>query len=117
MGKSEIEKIQKLVKKKKLKKLLKYLATEQDEGVVEAVFEAIGSIKGPDAVAELCRFMRSEEVSIRRMAAKALTVAAGYEDIEKLRHFADVETDEEIKSMLTSAAVSLSETAQKEDIA
>ena len=56
-------------------------------------------------------------VSLDVYKRQALTVAAGYEDIEKLRHFADVETDEEIKSMLTSAAVSLSETAPKEDIA
>lgn len=117
MAKSEIEKVQKLGKKKNLKKLLKYFETDQDESVVEAVFEAIGSIKSPDAVAELSRRMRSENAAIRKMAAKALTVAASYPDIEKLRHFADVETDEEIKSMLISAAVSLSESAPKDEIA
>lgn len=117
MGKSEVEKVQKLGKKKNLKKLLKYLATDQDETVVEAVFEAIGSIKSPDAVAELCRFMRSEDVKVRRLAGKALTVAASYADIEKLRHFADVETDEELKALLLSTAISLSASAPKEDIA
>ena len=51
MGKSEIEKIQKLGKKRNLK-LLKYLATEQDEGVVES-FSRQSAVCGPDAVAEL----------------------------------------------------------------
>jgi|GEM_PF-916366 hypothetical protein len=113
---SEIEKVIKLGKKKNLKKLQKYFATDQDADVVEAVFEAIGNIANPDAVAALCKEMHSENVSVRMMAAKALTVAAKYPDIEKLRHFADVETEPEIKTLLAAAALKLKASAPKDDL-
>jgi len=114
---NEIEKIRKLGKKKNLKKLLKYLSSDLEEEVVEAVFEAIGSIKSPDAVAELCRFMTNQDARIRRMAAKALAVAASPADVEKLRHFADVESEADIKSILSEAAVNLSANLPMDDIA
>ena len=116
MSNTAIEKVQKLGKKKDLKKLLKYFETDQDESVIEAVFEAIGNVANPEAVAVLCKEMHNESAGVRMMAAKALTVAARVHDLEKLRHFADVETDSEVRAILMGAAFKLKAAASAEPL-
>lgn len=104
---ASIAKIQRLGEKKKVKRLRKIIRKGATYDEIDAVFEALGTVKTKENFGYLCEMYQFPNPAVHIAVVKAIAACAKPENIEIVRHYQNGESDPQAAEILGACVLEL----------